>query len=124
MRVKLWSMSIFMVPRTPWIPRLQVKLGLGGSSNPHRPWAVGQAKAPKDQKTPKRPKRHPITIWSKTAIGMAKAQSFRPILTDIGEKPPPWRMPKVNEVEEDPRGPTSQSIVGIYVHITIIHPFL
>ncbi|MBW0494276.1 hypothetical protein O181_033991 [Austropuccinia psidii MF-1] len=58
--------------------------------------------------------------WSK----IAKIQNFSPNLKDNGDKPPFWMMPKVNQDEEDPRGPPSWAIMGIYIHISIIHKIL
>ncbi|MBW0516801.1 hypothetical protein O181_056516 [Austropuccinia psidii MF-1] len=98
-------------------------------------WPWGALVTPRTIGHQKGPKRAPMMIWSKIAIVMARTQntqegpkwpksSCRPIQQDIGDKPPPWSMPKGNEVEEDPRGTTGHSIMGIYVHIIIIHHFL
>ncbi|MBW0492898.1 hypothetical protein O181_032613 [Austropuccinia psidii MF-1] len=77
----------------------------------------------------KRTKKAPNHDLTKNVNGMARTQNgpktnFRPNLKDNGDKPPPWMMPKVNQDEEDPRGPTGQSIMGIYIHKSIIHQIL
>ncbi|MBW0493934.1 hypothetical protein O181_033649 [Austropuccinia psidii MF-1] len=58
--------------------------------------------------------------WSK----MAKIQNFRPNPKDNGDKPPSWMIPKVNQDDEDQRGPPSWAIMGIYIHISIINRIL
>ncbi|MBW0510851.1 hypothetical protein O181_050566 [Austropuccinia psidii MF-1] len=105
-------------------------LALGASSSPHRlqsaydgPWTIGHAK---DQRTPKAPL---ITHPSIMAMVLARTQNTKegpkwPNLKDNGDKPPAWMIPKSNQGEVEPRGTISQSIMGIYVHITIMNNFL
>ncbi|MBW0492640.1 hypothetical protein O181_032355 [Austropuccinia psidii MF-1] len=81
-----------------------------GSSNPHGPQTIGHTN---DQKTPNNPKRPLITIPSKKAMAMARTQNTEevpkwPNFKDNGDKPSPWRIPKANKGEEEPRGTISQ----------------
>ncbi|MBW0479860.1 hypothetical protein O181_019575 [Austropuccinia psidii MF-1] len=78
MGVKIWSHG------PPGTPEYGSSLTLGDSNNPHGPWTIGYSK---DQMDPKRP-------------------LIMPNLKDNGDKPAPWTIPKVNQDEEDPRGPT------------------
>ncbi|MBW0486158.1 hypothetical protein O181_025873 [Austropuccinia psidii MF-1] len=114
-------MAIFYGPMDP------LELWHRGSSNPHRPQTIGHAKDQRtqsDQKGPRRPKRPLITIPSQKGHGNGRKQNFRPNFKDNGDKPPSWMIPKANQGEEEPRGTISQSIMGIYAHITIMNPFL
>ncbi|MBW0472595.1 hypothetical protein O181_012310 [Austropuccinia psidii MF-1] len=123
----------------PGFPECGSILALRVSSHPHGPWTIGHAKDPKDLNGPKKTKKAKRALkpnmikngnsdgqdpkqsrWSK----MAKIQTFRSNLKDNGDKNPPWMMPKVNQDEEDPRGSTAWAIMGIYIHISIIHQVL
>ncbi|MBW0518764.1 hypothetical protein O181_058479 [Austropuccinia psidii MF-1] len=88
-------------------------------------WPQGTLITPTDRKRYKGPKKPLLTILTK----MARTQNSQegpkwPNLKDNGDKTPPWVIPKVNQDEEDPRGPTGWSIIGIYIHIYIIHQYL
>ncbi|MBW0479990.1 hypothetical protein O181_019705 [Austropuccinia psidii MF-1] len=80
-------------------------LSLGDSNNPHRPQTVGHQKAPNhnsiknDHSNGQDPK-------CSRGFKIAKYQGQ-------GDKPDPWMMPKVNQDEKDPRGPTGWEIMGI-----------
>ncbi|MBW0485081.1 hypothetical protein O181_024796 [Austropuccinia psidii MF-1] len=76
------------------------------------PCTVGHAKDQKDPKHQKGPKgplnKIPTKMAKKYSRGskMAKKSIFRPNFKDKGDKPPPWMITKVKQVEKGPRGPT------------------
>ncbi|MBW0586256.1 hypothetical protein O181_125971 [Austropuccinia psidii MF-1] len=69
----------------------------------HHPRTIGHSK---DQKRSKKAKKALIPKMIKNGHSDFQKPIFRPNLKDNGDKPPPWGMPKFNQDEEDPRGPT------------------
>ncbi|MBW0538474.1 hypothetical protein O181_078189 [Austropuccinia psidii MF-1] len=128
MRVRLWSHE------PPGTLAYGLILALGGSSNPQGPYDMPKKKGHKGNQKEKRAKKAPHQNSIKMAIVMARTQNtqegpkwpktiVRPNFKDNGDKPLCWMIPKANQGEENPRGPISWPIMGIYIDIPIIHPF-